>query len=934
MPYVPITWLAEHTVVPAGTTAERLAEDLVRVGLEEEGIAPAPVTGPLVVGRVLSREEETHGNGKTIGYCRVDVGELNDAPGTGAEPADVPSRGIVCGAPNVYAGQLVVVALPGAVLPGDFRISPRTTYGHTSDGMICSAAELGLSDEHDGIIDLSDLLGADAAGALELGSDLTGVLGLGEEILEINVTPDRGYCFSMRGVAREYHHSTGAAFTDPGLPENLPGGAIPAATPGAFGVEIVDENPIHGVPGADRFVTRVVRGIDPARPTPPWLAARLRAAGMRPISLTVDVTNYVMLDLGQPIHAYDLARVAAPIVVRRARSGERLTTLDDVERTLHPEDLLITDSPVGAGEAGASGPSASAPAGDGDAAGETGGRGSRVLGLAGVMGGQSTEVSASTTDVLVEAAHFDQISVARTARRHRLPSEAAKRFERGVDPLLAPVAAQRVVDLLVELGGGTADEVMVGDVGEPALPGAIAFDPAEARRLVGVDYSRERVVELLTAIGCTVGDTSAESAVQGAGGPAESAETAVGADGMTDSVETAVGADGAAGAGRSGTLDVTPPSWRPDLVGPAHLVEEIARLDGYDAIPSILPSSPQGGGLTRAQVRRRDVSRTLAEAGLTEVLTYPFIGDVHDRLGYAPDDERRAVVRLSNPLADDSGALRTSILDTLLEAARRNVSRASGALALLETGVVTRPAGVVAAITPSAAQRPSDAELSALAVAVPAQPRHVAGVLGGVQVPAGPLTPGRSADWADAIELARTAAAVVGVEVRVEAEAIAPFHPGRSARVVGVGVADGEDAVLGHAGELHPDVVAAFGLPARTAAFELDLDLLTAAPTEPVQVRAVSTFPSAKEDFAFVVDSEVPAADVVSAVGAAAGELAEEVRLFDVYAGDQVGEGRVSYAVAVRLRAPDRTLTAEDIAGVRERIVAGVGERFGATLRA
>ncbi|MGC5616076.1 phenylalanine--tRNA ligase subunit beta [Georgenia sp. Z1491] len=876
MPYVPISWLAEHAAVPAGTSAEQLAEDLVRVGLEEEGVVPPAVTGPLVVGRVLSRVEETHANGKTVGYCRVDVGQLNDAPGTGKEPADVASRGIVCGAPNVYAGQLVVVALPGAVLPGDFRISPRKTYGHVSDGMICSAAELGLSEDHDGIIDLGDLLGAEAADDLPLGSDLTGVLGLGEEVLEINVTPDRGYCFAMRGVAREYHHSTGAAFTDPGLPENLPGGAVPAPTAGAFGVELADEAPIDGVAGADRFVTRVVRGIDPARPTPTWLSARLRASGMRPISLAVDVTNYVMLDLGQPIHAYDLGALAAPIVVRRAAAGERLTTLDDVERTLHPEDLLITDSPAG--------------------------HGSRVLGLAGVMGGASTEVSASTTDVLVEAAHFDQVSVARTARRHRLPSEAAKRFERGVDPLLAPVAAQRVVDLLVELGGGTADEAMVGDVGEPALPQAIVFDPAEARRLVGVDYSRERVVELLTQIGCTVGFGT-------------------------------LGSETDAGIEPSGPLAVTPPSWRPDLVGPAHLVEEIARLDGYDEIPSILPSAPQGGGLTRAQVRRRDVSRTLAEAGLTEVLTYPFIGDVHDLLGYAPDDERRAVVRLSNPLAEDAGALRTSILDTLLEAARRNVARSSGPLALLETGLVTRPSGTVATSTPSAAERPSDDELAALDAAVPDQPRHVAGVLGGVQVPAGPLAPGRAADWADAIELARTAAAVVGVEVRVEADAIAPFHPGRSARIVGVGVADGEDAVLGHAGELHPDVVKGLGLPARTAAFELDLDVLTSAPTEPVQVRAVSTYPSAKEDFAFVVAAVIPAADVVGSVAEAAGELAEEVRLFDVYSGDQVGEGRVSYAVAVRLRAPDRTLTAEDIAEVRERIVTEVGTRHGATLR-
>ncbi|MGO1511431.1 MAG: phenylalanine--tRNA ligase subunit beta [Actinomycetaceae bacterium] len=864
MPYVPISWLADHATLPADLTAEQLAADLVRVGLEEEDVTPAPVTGPLVVGRVLSRVEETHSNGKTVGYCRVDVGEHNDAPGTGQEPADVASRGIVCGAPNVYPGQLVVVALPGAVLPGDFAIAPRTTYGHVSDGMICSAAELGLSEDHAGIIDLGELLEGDVP---PVGADLAGPLGLGEDVLEINVTPDRGYCFSMRGVAREYHHSTGASFTDPGLAENLPGGRVPPTTDGAFAVELADDAPIHGVPGSDRFVTRVVRGIDPSRPTPPWMAARLRAAGMRPISLTVDVTNYVMLDVGQPLHAYDLARVVAPVVVRRAAAGERLTTLDDVERTLDPEDLLITDS--------------------------DGGHGARVLGLAGVMGGAETEVSGATTDVLLEAAHFDQTTVARTARRHRLPSEAAKRFERGVDPLLAPVAAQRAVDLLVRLGGGTADDSAVGDVGEVVLPAPIDFDPAQASRLVGVDYPRERVLELLTAIGCTVEEAEA------------------------------------------GRVTVTPPSWRSDLTGGAHLVEEVARLDGYDAIPSILPSSPHGGGLTPAQRRRRDISRTLAEAGLTEVLTYPFIGDVHDRMGLDPGDERRAVVRLSNPLADDASAMRTSVLDTLLEAARRNVSRGSGPLAVFEAGMVTRPIGVVATATPSAASRPGAEALDALARAVPDQPRHVAGVLGGTQVPAGPLAPARTADWADAVELARTAAAVVGVEIEVVADARAPFHPGRSARIVGLGAGEGgSDVVLGYAGELHPGVVAEFSLPARSAAFELDLDALTSAPTDPVKVRPVSTFPSAKEDFAFVVSDDQPAASVVGSVAAAAGELGEEVRLFDVYAGDQVGEGKVSYAVAVRLRAPDRTLTAEDIAAVRERIVAEVGERHGAVLRA
>ncbi|TRW44906.1 phenylalanine--tRNA ligase subunit beta, partial [Georgenia yuyongxinii] len=679
MPYVPLTWLAEHTDVPADTTAAALAAALVKVGLEPERIVPPAVTGPLVVGRVLSISKEEQKNGKTINYCRVDVGEHNDAPGTGQEPADVPSRGIICGAHNFAEGDHVVVALPGAVLPGPFPIASRKTYGHISDGMISSARELGLGEDHSGIIVLEQLLGAEHVPAP--GTDALALLGLGQEVLEINVTPDRGYCFSMRGVAREYAHSTGAPFTDPGLPENLPGGVVPGPTPDGFPVEVDDTAPLHGQVGCDRFVTRVVRGVDPAAASPAWMTERLVQAGMRPISLAVDVTNYVMLDLGQPLHAYDLATVSGPIVVRRAVAGERLTTLDDVERTLDAEDLLITDSPDGA-------------------------RGSRVLGLAGVMGGADTEVSGATTDILVEAAHFDPVSVARTARRHRLPSEAAKRFERGVDTALQDVAAQRVVDLLVEHGGGTADRC-VSDLDTTAAPTRIEFDPAQASRLVGVDYPREQVLDLLRQIGCAV--------------------TLV-ADGLTTADDD--GADDAAG-----TVTVTPPTWRPDLVGPAHLVEEVARLAGYDAIPSVLPPAPAGRGLTVAQRQRRDVARTLAEQGLTQVLSYPFIGDVHDKMGLPVDDARRRTLRLVNPIADDTPALRTSLLDTLLDTARRNVGRGATELALFEIGLVTRPDGMVATAGPGVDRRPSGAELAALHAAVPAQPRHVAGVLAGQRVP-------------------------------------------------------------------------------------------------------------------------------------------------------------------------------------------------------
>jgi phenylalanyl-tRNA synthetase beta chain len=846
MPRIPLTWLAEHVALPAGLDAEQLAVDLVKVGLEEEAVHPAAVTGPLVVGRVVERLPEPQKNGKTINWCQVDVGE--------AEP-----RGIVCGAHNFDVGDHVVVALPGAVLPGPFAIASRKTYGHVSDGMICSARELGLGEDHAGIIVLAEI-GIDAAP----GTDARELLGLGEEVLEINVTPDRGYCFAMRGVAREYAHSTGAVFTDRGLPSSdLDLGVVGDS---GFPVEIQDAAPIHGVPGADRFVARVVRGVDASAASPAWMQRRLTQAGMRPISLAVDVTNYVMLDLGQPLHAYDLATLAAPVVVRRARAGERLTTLDGVDRALDAEDLLITDGP--------------------DA--------SRVLGLAGVMGGADSEVSASTTDLLIEAAHFDPVTIARSARRHKLPSEASKRFERGVDPALPRVAVARVVALLVEHGGGTAEDV-VTDVDRTPGARTVALPVSLPSRLIGLDLDLATVSGYLTMIGCTLGEVR--------------------------------------GDGDAAVLDVVVPTWRPDLAAGVDLVEEVARLHGYDLIPSVPPRSPVGLGLTTDQRRRRAVAQVLADAGWVETLGYPFVGTAQlDALGIGADDARRRMVRLANPLSESQPYLRSSLLVTLLETARRNVARGTADLAVYEIGAVTRPRpGAPVAPVPPVAEQPSAEVLAALDAAVPEQPRFVAGVLTGQREPAGWWGAGRAADHTDAVAAVRTVAEVLGVPVRLVADPeVAPWHPGRCARVETV-----DGAVVGFAGELHPKVVATLGLPARACAFELDLTaLLAAAPDAPVVAREVSTFPVAKEDVALVVDAAVPAADVLDAVraGAAAGpagDVLESAELFDVYTGEQVGEGLRSLAFALRLRAADRTLTAEETAGVREAVVAEASRRFG-----
>lgn len=871
MPYVPLEWLRQYVQVRPGTDAAALAADLVKVGLEEEQIVPARVTGPLVVGKVLTQEPKEQSNGKVINYCRVDVGEQhNDAPGTGKEPSELPSRGIICGAHNFKPGDSVVVSLPGAVLPGDFKIAARKTYGHISDGMICSAAELGFPDDgKHGIIVLDERYPEGEVPAP--GTDALALLGLDDEVVEINVTPDRGYCFSMRGVAREYSHSTGGAYQDPADTTNADFYPQGLQAPGNDGprVEVNDEAPINGVPGCDRYVARLVEGVNPNAPTPDWMSRRLQASGMRSISLAVDVTNYVMLELGQPLHAFDADKLTLPLVVRRAQAGEKLTTLDDVERVLDPQDLVIAD-----GEGG-----------------------SRVLAIAGVMGGATSEVTETTTNVLIEAAHFHPVSVARSARRHKLPTESSKRFERGVDYQLAPVAAQRAADLLVRYGGGSYGPIT--EIDRTQAPAPIEFALDAASRLTGVDYPREQVVGLLREIGCQVND------------------------------------DGGA------TVQVSAPSWRPDLTGSAELVEEIARLDGYDNIPVQLPVAPAGTGLTFAQRARRDIVRTVAEQGLTQVLSYPFVGDIYDRLELPADDERRQAVRIANPLADDAPLLRTSVLDSLIDVAVRNVSRGIGDVALYEVGNVTTSAGVVPAPIPGVAQRPSQAEIEALAAGTPRQRLHLGAILCGQHGYSGVLQHVRNWDWADAVELVRDIASLLGVKLHVANAERAPWHPGRCAEIRIVVPTKNPTRpqigeVIGYAGELHPRIVKKLGLPERACAVELDLDALIERSSKQPVVKAqpVSTYPAAKEDFAFVVDEATPSQAVAAAIIIAGGKLLDDVRLFDVYRGPQLGPGRKSLAFSVRLRASDHTLSASETEAARARIIKQVGKYTGAKLRA
>jgi phenylalanyl-tRNA synthetase beta chain len=677
------------------------------------------------------------------------------------------------------------------------------------------------------------------------GTPAAPVIGLDDVVIELAITPDRGYCLAMRGLAREMGTGLATSWRDPGALK------VPAWTgEPAWPVTVADPD------RCDRFSMIALEGLDPAAPSPWWLRRRLAEAGVRSISLAVDVTNYVMFELGQPMHAFDRDAVTGPITVRRARAGERLTTLDGVQRTLDPDDLLITD--------------------------ETG-----PIGLAAVMGGASTEIGSATdgratTAVLLEAAHWEPTGVARTARRHRLPSEAAKRFERGVDPEMTVVALARAAELLAEYGGarvvgGLVDLDTRGPRPAIELPGVL---PA---RIAGVPYTTEQVVEALEAVGATV---------------------QVGGDRLT----------------------VTPPSWRPDLTDPADLVEEVVRLVGYDEVPSVLPTAPAGRGLTDVQRRRRSIGRTLAEAGYVEAPNYPFVGAAAlDALGLPEDDERRRTVLVRNPLSEEEPALRTTLLPGLLATLARNLSRGLRDVALFEHGAVFLGGERSPAPVPGVDRRPDDDTLAALFRAVPEQPWHVAVVLAGEVEPRGWWGKGRPAVWADAVQAARLVAAAAGAELTVRAGQRAPWHPGRCAELL-VG-----DRVIGYAGELHPRVCAALELPARTCAMELDADALPPAHV-PVGPR-ISAFPPVLLDLALVVPDDVPAAEVDAVLREGAGELLEDLRLFDVYSGPPVPAGSRSLAYALTLRAPDRTLTGEEALAVRDAAVASAARRLGAELR-
>jgi phenylalanyl-tRNA synthetase beta chain len=824
----PLEWLEQYC--DPGLPVKEVEERLTMTGTKVEAVHHHGVDAleHFVVGKVL--EHGKHPDADRLSVCRVDVG--------GGYVAQ-----IVCGAPNVNAGQTVAVARPGAVMPGGTRLGKAKLRGVESEGMILAEDELAIGTEHAGIMVLDELL-ANGSG-LRAGVPLVDVLPIATAVLELEITPNRPDCLGIYGVARELHAATGA-------PLNAPPWADDAGTPGPVdGAEVIVECPDLN----PRFTARVFDNVTIA-PSPPWLKARLMAAGQRPINNVVDVTNYVMLEAGHPVHAFDLDRVAGRrLTVRRARDGEQITTLDDQVRTLDHDMVVIED---------ADGPTS----------------------IAGVMGGARSEVHEGTTRVLMEVANWVGHNIHRTSQVLALRSEASGRFEKGLSPEQAMEAQGLATKLMLELTGATLQPgtIDVGGEGPPAK--TIRLRTQKVADLLGMAIAKERQREILEALEFATADAS----------------------------------DG---------LDVTVPHFRRnDVYREADLVEEVARIDGLEKLPTTLPKRRGAAGrLTREQRLRRRAIDALVGRGVHEVVGWSFTeAGVADRLRLDPADHRRRFVALENPMSESQAVMRTMLLGSLLDAARLNVSHGQADLLLCEQGTVYewREDGGPSANGSSPRRGGMDHRL-------PHEHRALGVLLAGRLQPPSWGTPdppqagffaakGMLAAVCDALRIAW------GVEPASE-----PFlHPGRSARILAG--ADGEP--VGWIGELHPLVARAYDLPDAAAAFEVDLGRLVAHADAVPTYRDLTSFPALRQDLAVAVSDDVPAAAVVGVVRKAGGELLADARVFDVYRGAQVGEGRTSLALALQFRAPDRTLSDEDVAPLRDRIVDALKQQLGGELRA
>jgi phenylalanyl-tRNA synthetase beta chain len=789
---VSTAWLNEW--VRTGWDTETLAQRLTMAGFEVESIeqAAGQFTG-VVVARVLERKP--HPDADKLSICIVDDG--------GAEPVEV-----VCGAANARTGMTAALARVGAGLPGDLKISRAKLRGVESVGMLCSARELGMGDSHDGILDLP--------GHLETGLDLREALGLDDAVLELSLTPNRGDALSMAGVAREVAALSGLPFA---LPEVEP---VTASTRERLEVRLAAPE------ACPKFVGRIIRGVEPGAATPLWMAERLRRAGLRPVSAVVDVTNYVMLELGQPMHAYDLRRLKGFIEVRHARAGERLELLDGQQVELQADVLVIADEEA-------------------------------AVGIAGVMGGLKSGIADDTTDVFLEVAYFAPDAVAGRARRFGMHTDASQRFERGVDPRLQERAMERATQLMLDIAGGRPGPIVVTE-DKAKLPArsSILLDPARVERILGIDIPRNEIESLLRRLGMQV-----------------------------------------AGAGER--LSVIPPSHRFDISIAEDLVEEVARLHGYDAIPATPATMPQRPApASEGSVRRDRVLALLADRGYQEAITYSFIPAGLQSL-FAPEG---AALALSNPISADLAVMRRSLWPGLVLALRDNLRRQQERVRLFELGTrfETGTGDMIESLS-------------------------LAGLAWGEAWPEQWGTTGRPADFYDVkadlvalLSLARPAD-----DLSFVAAAPACLHPGRSARI------EAEGRALGWIGELHPHISSQLELKNPPILFEVDFD--SSFSSQIPKYKDISRFPAIRRDLAIVVADEISLAQIRESVSVSAGSALQELRVFDIYRGQGIEPGRKSVALGLILQETSRTLTDAEADQVVAAVVARLKSDQNATIR-
>jgi phenylalanyl-tRNA synthetase beta chain len=791
---VPLSWLKEFIDLPT-EDPDQLKSIIGMLGHEVEGYEMLDVGwADVFVGRV--EEIASHPDADKVRVCQVDTGN-------GPEQ-------IICGAWNFSEGAYVAVARPGAVLPGNFEIGVREIRGVVSNGMICSESELGLGEDHDGILVLD--------GTPELGKPFADLVELPDVVFDLSITPNRSDAMSVLGIARDLS----AHFS---IPYRLPEVDL-QTTPGTMATSVTVEDP----DGCRRFTAREIRGVA-IQPSPLAIRHRLNKVGVRAISNVVDVTNYVMFELGHPLHAFDADQIGGgELTIKRASSGETLLTLDDSTRTLTPEDLIIYDN---------LGPTS----------------------MSGTMGGARSEVSDTTVNVLMEAASWDPPTIMYMSRRHDLRSEASTRYERGVDPGLSDLANRRATEMVANLAGGTVvqDSVDLGSGGEPAV---VELSMHEVTRLLGLGFEAGAVTQMLNDLGMEVS----------------------GDDPMT----------------------VTVPTYRPDVTRPADLVEEVARIHGFDKFGATVPTGP-AGFLTPEQTRLRKLRNVLAGAGLAQTVTLPFVGeDDMARLGRT--EALDTILRVKNPLRDEEGRLRPTLLPSLLNVAKYNVAHGAKSVAVFETGLAFSTDRYV-----PDPRLPN--QINRLAWVV-VGPFGIADLHRSKLDPDGPLS----------AALLRHVLGSLAIEgVSLESDSYPGYHPGRTAQVSLVG------DPIGFVGELKPSVSAAFDLPGRVAVAEIELDPILK-PIELKDSTTPSVFPPADFDLSFEIDIDARVVDLLNVTAGAAREVIEEASLFDEFRGESLEPGKRAVAIRYRLRAQDRTLSNEEVAPIRQSMIAAA-EKLGAHLR-